>query len=391
LRALIVEDGLSRQALAATRALAVAGWRVGVASPRPGSVAAASRHASAWHRARGPDEGVAGFADDVSAALAAGAYDVVFGARDIEAAALAFARDRLPARVAHPDLGTFASALDKLELARHAEAAGLAVPPTEAARVVSAIDAPVVVKPRVGRPLAAALESGGPLPGRAAARVARDGAELAAAVAAIEAAGDEAVVQERVGGELIALAVLADGDHSVVRSFQQRAELVWPLEAGISVRAEVVPADPQLTRAAASLIRGLRWSGIAQLQFLRAPGAEPALIDLNGRFYGSMALARAAGSNFADAWAHGALEGRTPDPGPARVGTRYHWAWGDLRRATQERRGGLARDLLGVTRYAFGAAHSVFTVRDPRPAARYLRVAGAGARRRRRGGAREAA
>jgi hypothetical protein len=154
-----------------------------------------------------------------------------------------------------------------------------------------------------------------------------------------------------------------------------------------------VPTDPRLAKAAALLVRALRWSGIAQLQFLRAPGAEPALIDLNGRFYGSMALAQAAGANFAAAWARGVLEGRTPDPGPARVGTRYQWAWGDLRRATQERRGGLARDLLGVAGYAVGAAHSVFATRDPRPTARYLRVAGAAARRRRRrrGGTREAA
>ena len=48
MRALIVEDGWQRGALAATRSLGRAGWDVGIGSPRPG-FAAASRFAAAWH------------------------------------------------------------------------------------------------------------------------------------------------------------------------------------------------------------------------------------------------------------------------------------------------------------------------------------------------------
>ena len=331
-----------------------------------------------------PGDGIEQFASEVAAAIDAGGYDVVFAARDTEAAALAFLRDRLPARVAHPDIAIFAAALDKLELSTRAQAAGFAVPATVPVGWPAPAEA-VVVKPRVGASLVRAMERGEPPPGRAVARLARGDMEIGAAAAEIEAAGDEPLIQERVAGDLVALVVLAGLDHSLVRSYQQRAELCWPLDAGISVRSTVVPVDPGLAERAAALLGGLRWTGLAQLQFLHPPGEDPRLIDFNGRFFGSLALARAAGCDVTGAWARGVLEGSIPDPGPARVGTRYHWAWGDMRRATQERRGGMARDLLGVARYARGAAHSVFDPRDPRPALRYARIAGARAGRRRVG------
>ena len=385
MRALIVEDGLSRQALAAARALAAGGWEVGVGSPDRGSIAAASRATRAWHEVHGPDEGMDRFAADVEAAIATGGYEVVFGARDDEMAALASLRERLPARVAHPDLRSVTTGLDKLELARLGAEAGFAVPRTLEPGSSLPAGAEWVVKPRVGRALAAALENGAPLPGRTSARPVEDQGEFDRAVREMREAGEDPLLQERVLGRLTALVVLADGDHSVVRAYQQRSELRWPLDAGISVRARVVETDPAHAEHAAALITTLRWTGIAQLQFLEPDGEAPRLIDFNGRFFGSRALARAAGCDVAGAWARGVVEGSTPDPGPARVGTRYHWAWGDVRRATQERRGGIARDLLGVARYARGAAHSVFDPREPRPALRYLRIAGGRAGRRRAG------
>jgi predicted ATP-grasp superfamily ATP-dependent carboligase len=382
-RALIIEDGLSRQALAAARALNSTGWTVGIGSPGQSSVAAASRAVAAWHPVASPSDGIEEFERDVGVAIESGGYEVVFGARDTEIASLAALRDRLPARVAHPDSATVEVAQDKLELARIGAEAGFAVPKTAPAHEGALAGGAVIVKPRVGPALARAIASGSELPARADAVVAADAAELRAAIAATRAAGDEPLVQERLEGDLIALVVLADRDGSVVAGFQQRAERTWPLNAGISVRARVVEPDPTLAEHAAAIVAGLGWSGLAQLQLIQPAAGEPRLIDFNGRFYGSLALAGAAGCDVTSAWARGALEGTTPDPGTARPGTRYQWAWGDLRRATQERRGGLVRDVAGVARYAPGATHSVFALRDPRPAARYLRIALARSRARR--------
>jgi predicted ATP-grasp superfamily ATP-dependent carboligase len=53
----------------------------------------------------------------------------------------------------------------------------------------------------------------------------------------------------------------------------------------------------------ARLLADLGWSGVANVQFVRAPGGRPRLIDLNGRLYGSLALAYATGVNVPDLWA----------------------------------------------------------------------------------------
>ncbi|MGI8462509.1 MAG: ATP-grasp domain-containing protein [Solirubrobacterales bacterium] len=387
MRALIVEDGLSRQALAAARALAADGWGVGIGSPTASSVAAASRSVAAWHRVGALSDGLDEFADDVSAAVSAGKYDLVFGARDEDVAALAAIREGIDATVAHPELERIARAQDKLVLMQLGAAAGFSVPRTDAAedgiseRV--AAGATLLVKPGVGRAAGTALASKTAPPRRIDACEVNTPQELGEAVAAIEACGDDAVVQERIEGDLLALVVLVDRAGTVVRSFTQLAEKTWPLGTGISVRARVIEPDRTLSDHAAKLVAELGWSGIAQLQFVVPQDEEPRLIDFNGRFYGSLALAAAAGCNISAAWARGVLSGSTPDPGEARVGTRYHWAWGDLRRATQERNGGLTRDIVSVPRFARGAAHSVFDRRDLRPGLRYLRrVAGRSGRRR---------
>ncbi len=89
--------------------------------------------------------------------------------------------------------------------------------------------------------------------------------------------------------------------------------------SGASCRAVTVPVDPDLSARAAALFRVLGWFGLAELQFL-VPAAGPArLIDLNGRFYGSLALAVRAGANLPASWAALAT-GRDVKPATAGAG-----------------------------------------------------------------------
>ena len=132
-RALIVTTGRSRGSLAALRALSEAGWYVGVGIPETKGMVTTSkwcRHRHLIPRPRGDaEEFVAALAE----AVAIGEYDVVFGGGDDTVAALAAARDRIPARVAHPPIDRVIAALDKIELATRARAVGLAAPRTEVA------------------------------------------------------------------------------------------------------------------------------------------------------------------------------------------------------------------------------------------------------------------
>jgi predicted ATP-grasp superfamily ATP-dependent carboligase len=187
-------------------------------------------------------------------------------------------------------------------------------------------------------------------------------------VADIAALGGEAQVQEFVDGRLMAYAaVTTTGGRQVVAQSMQIASRVWPPGAGASCRAVSVPVDPELSGRAAALLAALGWFGLAELQFLVPADGIPRLIDLNGRFYGSLALAVRAGANLPAAWAALAL-GLDVEPVTAAAGVRYSWWEGDLRRAVLERRGGLARDLAGALRAGVGATHSIGRWRDPAPA-----------------------
>jgi hypothetical protein len=108
------------------------------------------------------------------------------------------------------------------------------------------------------------------------------------------------------------------------------------------------------------------WFGLAELQFLAPVDSPPRVIDLNGRFYGSLALAVAAGANLPHTWAALAT-GRDARPVRARAGVRYQWLHGDLRLAAACPWPQKGRELLSTLAGAAGAVHSVGRTRDPRP------------------------
>lgn len=371
MRALIVETGSSRGALAAARALRAAGWSVGIGTPTGRGMASSSRAVAARHRVPRPEDDPDAFIAGVAAAAGVGDYEIVFGGGDAELLALSAGRERIPALVPYADHERVVRAHDKLELARAAADVGLGTPRTSEATAaeLGRWRPPYLVKASLHAPLG---DPGGPA--RLNPMIARDSELAARRVAEIRGAGSVPFLQELVSGGLLAFAAVTDRSGTVIAQSAQLAEATWPPRVGVSVRARSVRPDPQLSAAVARLLGELGWFGLAQLQFIQPAGGGPALIDFNGRFYGSLALAVAAGPNLPAIWAAlatGAEAPPAPAPAPA-PGRRYQWLAGDLRRAVVERRGGLARDVWGSFRYAPGAVQSVVSRRDPRPALQRL-------------------
>jgi len=356
-RALIVHPGDGRPVLTASRALATAGWTVGIGSPERNFISV-SRSCRRWHRVPSAWEDAEAFVEATKAAVVDGGYEVVFGAGDAEALALAAHRDELRALVAHPPYERLLRAFDKLELASAARRAGLDTP-----RCVDGDSRgrEVVVKPRMNG-----------FGTQKKARVFADPTEAARRVAELVKAGAEPIVQERVRGDLMAYVVVTDRDSHVVARIQQRAALIFPPRAGTTARGATIPIDEELAVKVSRLLDEAGWFGLAQLQFLVPATGRHVLIDFNGRFYGSMALGAAAGLNLPAIWAGLATGRSVPPPREASVGVRFQWLEGDLRRAFAERRGGLARDLAGSLRYALGAAHNTSSVTDPLPVMRLV-------------------
>jgi len=360
---LIFDDGQAPYVLPVVRAFGRAGWRVGLGSDSEGQ-AGRSRWVTARHRVPAPERGLEAFAEAALRAAREGGYAVAFGADDVELLALSSLRETLPCAVPYAPHESVLRSVDKLALAHAAARVGLAGPATVAATAatVAATNLPVIVKSRLHW-----------TPGSTAdvrhllVRVCRDRAEVAGRVAEIAACGGEAILQQHIDGQLIAVSAVVDAEGRVVAWSQQQT-----LRSSLrrtSARAETVPLDPVLTGRVADLLTDLGWFGLANLQFLRPPGGQPHLIDFNGRIYGSIALAIAAGANLPVLWAQLALGQRPTEPIVARPGVRFQELESDLRRARVERRAGILDDVLDTVAYAPRAAHGCLSVTDPWPAA----------------------
>lgn len=364
MRALIIDSGLDRGSLAAARALAHAGWTVGIGSPMRG-LAGSSRAVTHWHPTPAPGEDSRELIGKVSEAIDAEGYEVIFSSDDEGVFVLSEHRDELSAVVPYGPHESVLNAFDKLALTRAAEQVGIAVPRTVEATpdVLAGWRGPVVVKP--------ALTFAAQASGRLDTFVLDDPSEAPARIAEIRRAGGHPILQEIVSGDLCAMTVLSDRRGRVVASLQQRAELTWPPRVGVSARARTVPIDQSLLARVGDLIRRLRWFGLAQLQFLADGEGNFRLLDFNGRFYGSLALALAAGVDFPTMWARLALGLPVTASAPPKSGQRYQWFSRDLRASLARPGGRRVRGALESLALSLSSTHSVWSATDPWPAIRH--------------------
>lgn len=359
MRALLVDQPRDRAGLVAMRSLARAGFTVGAGASKP-SFASLSRYAAAHHPVRECGEDEDGFMADVAAAVRAGGYEIVFCSYEAGLIALSSRREEIaPAIWPYPPEPVVRRTFDKLELFGAVRAAGLHAPETVPAdeRSLAAWQGPVVVKAR------------NHVPHRFTTAIFQAPEQARELVSETLAEGGEPLLQEPLKGQMGAVVIVAGRDGSLLAEIHQRALHTWPPGAGDTVLGEIVAPDPELSRGIAALVAELGWTGLAQIEFFR-DGSTVGVTDFNGRFYGSMALAVAAGANLPAIWARDAL-GLPQQPGEqrARLGARFQWLNRDA--AAGYARAG-ARGLLGAVAAAPGAAHSMWDPRDPLPAGRYL-------------------
>jgi predicted ATP-grasp superfamily ATP-dependent carboligase len=187
-------------------------------------------------------------------------------------------------------------------------------------------------------------------------------------VAELRREGAQPLLQECISGQLGAVVVVVDRDGQVVAEVQQRCDRSWPAEAGVTARARTVAPDRELSERVGELVRSLGWFGLAEIEYLLDEQGVPRFTELNGRFYGGIALAARAGVNVAAAWARLASD-RPLEPMPAqRVGARFQWLNRDL--AASLHADGL-QGVLTALALAPGSAHSMFAPGDLRPLLRF--------------------
>jgi predicted ATP-grasp superfamily ATP-dependent carboligase len=131
-------------------------------------------------------------------------------------------------------------------------------------------------------------------------RYCQDAAELVAALRPFEQPGVFPLIQEYCAGYGLGQFVLMK-DGVAHYTFQHRRVHEWPPEGGFSSACESVPAaeHADLMARSIALLRELEWEGMAMVEYRHDPATgESALMEINGRFWGSLPLAYHAGARF---------------------------------------------------------------------------------------------
>lgn len=106
------------------------------------------------------------------------------------------------------------------------------------------------------------------------------------------------LLQELFRGEGVGIELIAQHGE-IVYAFQHLRLHEVPLTGGGSSLRKSVPVEPILLAASKKLISALEWNGVAMVEFKwNAANKSFTLMEINGRFWGSLPLASAAGADF---------------------------------------------------------------------------------------------
>jgi predicted ATP-grasp superfamily ATP-dependent carboligase len=143
-------------------------------------------------------------------------------------------------------------------------------------------------------------------------------------------AGYPSMIQERIVGPGVGVFVLCDrGELRAAFAHQRLREK--PPSGGVSVLCESVALDSRLLDDAMKLLGPLGWHGVAMMEFKQDCRTGRAfLMEVNGRFWGSLQLAVEAGVDFPWLSCRLALGRPIAGPQPYRVGIKSRWLLGDL-------------------------------------------------------------
>lgn len=329
----LITDGDTRQALAATRSLGRKGHDVVVLADRSRSLGGASRYCKAAESGPAAFDDSEGFVRSVATLAHRWQVDLLLPMTEISTLLLTGHRDRLPphCHLPFPTYDSVRRASNKADVIALAWQLGVPVPQTvtigsreELDDVAAPLLYPRVVKPACSRVLTAA----GWLSNSVS--YAYDEAGLRGLLRELPPESYPVLLQERIVGAGVGVFMLCDHGRPVA-FFAHRRLREKPPSGGVSVLCESVPADPIAVGHATRLLESLEWHGPAMVEFKRdSRDGSLRLMEINGRFWGSLQLAIDAGVDFPSLVADMA-QGRTPaEPPTYRTGVRCRWLAGDL-------------------------------------------------------------
>ena len=292
----LVTDGHWRKTLAAVRSLGKRGVEVTVGESSRVATALFSKYCRRrviYPSVRRHPEAFLAFLREE---LKESNYDLVMPMEEETLLLLARHREEFAsvARLPIPPYETIVKVRDKGWLLQHAAQQGIPIPRTawvkdiaELHTIKEAIPPPWVIKPRVSS-------------GSFGIAYVEHEADLPAAYRKVHSQFPFPLIQERLPleGEAFGCSALLDKGSQVKALFVHRRLREYPITGGPSTLRESVH-HPRIEELGIRLLQSLTWHGVAMVEFKVDPrDNEPKLMELNPRFWGSLALAIHAGVDF---------------------------------------------------------------------------------------------
>lgn len=330
---IFVTDGDQRATLAVVRSLGRAGIPVTVGHHDEESLAGASRYCARRVRYPNPESDPVGFQRFLRTEMRAGGYHVLLPMTDVTTQLLAELGEELSdsVRIPIPPAAVVEAARDKRHVLALAASLGIPAPETwEPAAgepledFAARLPYPAVVKTRFSRQYRGENWVHGGV------TYAAMPAELVAKYRAMDAVIPAPIVQETIAGEGVGVFLLL-WRGELKAAFCHRRLREKPPWGGVSVLRESLPPDAELVRQSEQLLRALDWEGAAMVEYKRdRRDGRAKLMEVNGRFWGSLQLAVDAGLDFPLLVYRLAL-GENAAPAMAyRAGVKSRWLLGDL-------------------------------------------------------------
>jgi len=330
---ILVTDGNSLPCLAITRSLSKAGHKVITGYQKKSCLAAYSKHTSAHCIYPDPVTQSATFIDFLLDYIEYNKIDALFPVTDITTIPISKHKAQFEEHCKIPfgNFDTVDKAANKVDIIKLAESIDIDTPSSIIINNYDELDCtkinlgfPLVIKPARSRIL---TENGWVF---TTVTYANDEADLKNKLKQFQSEIFPVLLQERITGPALGIFMCFDKD-KLVAAFSHKRIREKPPSGGVSVLRESVALDPLAYEFSEKLLSAIQWQGVAMVEFkIDLRDQRPKLMEINGRFWGSLQLSIDSGVNFPLLLANMLENKPTQFINDYKLGVKTRWLWGDI-------------------------------------------------------------
>lgn len=303
---ILITDGENRSSLAATRSLGKKGHKVIISGQSLRNISSVSKYCAGRYKVSDPLESGNAYINDIKKILEKNEIDIVLPMAEATIRALLNTTESLPSRtrVASPSWGIMEKVFDKIKLLKIAQQNRVQTPLSvffqnkedffsrQSSHFSFPFDFPVVIKPAMSKiPTEKGYVNGSVMYASCA-------DELFSLYSREESLSYPSMIQEKIRGPGTALFALLDGKKPLAL-FSHRRLREKPPSGGVSVLCESIKLEDDIVDMSMRLLNVIGWTGVAMVEFKRDErDGRPKLMEINGRFWGSLQLAIDCGVDF---------------------------------------------------------------------------------------------